>query len=56
MSLRETNYFSRRKRIDLIWVAHNLRPLCNAKAGALAQVRGEWVRPKTTALLVGLVY
>jgi len=52
MSLRETNYFSRRNESTYMG-STQFKSFMQCEAGALAQVRGEWERPKTTALLVG---
>lgn len=52
MSIRETNYFSKRNESTYMG-STQFKNFMKCEAGALAQVRGEWERPKTTALLVG---
>ena len=52
MSIRETNYFSKRNESTYMG-STQFKDFMRCEAGALAQIRGEWERPKTTALLVG---
>lgn len=52
MRLREANYFSKRNESTYMG-STQFKNFMRCEARALAQIRGEWVCPKSTALLVG---
>ena len=52
MILTENNYYSREANLEYMSVSQ-YKQFRTCEAAAVAQIRGEWERPKTTALLVG---
>lgn len=52
MILTNDNYYSREANLEYVSVSQ-YKDFCKCEAMAMATLRGEWVRPKTTALLVG---
>lgn len=52
MILTEKNYYSPEANMEYMSVS-SYKSFLKCEAAAMAELRGEWVRPKTTALLVG---
>ena len=52
MTLTNSNYFSPEKNMEYMSVSQ-YKSFCKCEAATMAELKGEWKRPKTTALLVG---
>jgi hypothetical protein len=52
MTLTNENYYSREANLKYMSVSQ-YKDFCKCEAAAMATLHGEWIRPKTTALLVG---
>ena len=52
MILTNDNYFSPEKNLEYMSVSQ-YKSFCKCEAATMAELKGEWKRPKTTALLVG---
>lgn len=52
MTLTNENYYSREANLKYMSVSQ-YKDFCKCEAAAMASLHGEWIRPKTTALLVG---
>jgi hypothetical protein len=52
MTLTNDNYYSQKANLEYMSVSQ-YKDFCKCEAAAMASLHGEWIRPKTTALLVG---
>lgn len=52
MTLTNDNYYSKKANLEYMSVSQ-YKDFCKCEAAAMASLHGKWIRPKTTALLVG---